>query len=96
MDFAKAINVAEKNAKELIPGARNFALEEAIISGKTYEITLSYYLEGSDPFELSGDHERNSNLLRLAKIMGMKKEYKIFIVDKDNFTFKGFRVYKEK
>ncbi|MFD2449890.1 hypothetical protein ACFSQE_16930 [Vogesella fluminis] len=54
MDFKKAISVAEENARELVPNARNFNLEGVIISGDNYEVTISYYLSGQNPLELKG------------------------------------------
>ncbi|AMP15504.1 hypothetical protein [Collimonas pratensis] len=96
MDFKKAIAVALDNAKELLPGAKEFTLEGAIISDNNYEITLSYYLTGDNPLELPDDNIARNNLFNLAKLMGTRREYKIFIVGKHQFEFKGFKVYKEK
>jgi hypothetical protein len=96
MDFKKAIAVALENAKELLPGAKAFTLEGAIVSNSDYEITLSYYLTGENPLELPDDNNAGNNLFKLAKLMGSRREYKIFIVGKNQFEFKGFKVYKEK
>lgn len=96
MDFKKAIAVALENAKELLPGAKEFTLEGAVISDNNYEITLSYYLTGDNPLELPEESALGSNLFKLAKIMGTRREYKVFLVGKHQFEFKGFKVYKEK
>ena len=96
MDFKRAIAVAEKNARELVPGAREFTLEGVIVSGKNYEITLSYYLSGESPLELSGGVNEKNNMFKLAKLMGIRREYKVFIVDKESYAFKGFKAYKER
>lgn len=96
MNFKKAIEVAEKNARELVPSASDFTLEGAVVSGNNYEITLSYYLTGKDPLGLSGSGNEKGNMFKLATLMGMRREYKIFIVDKSNFEFKGFKAYKER
>lgn len=96
MDFKRAIAVAEENARDLVPGAKEFTLEGAVISGGDYEITLSYYLSGKSPLELAGGADEKNNIFRLATLMGMRREYKVFIVDKNNFTFKGFKAYKER
>lgn len=94
-DFKKAIGVAERNARELVPQARDFALEGVILSGRTCEVTLSYYLEGESPLELAeGDNEKRG-LIRLAQIMGTRRETKVFMIDKHDFTFKGFKACKE-
>ncbi len=95
MDFKRAIAIAEANARELVPGATNFTLESAVISGKDYEITLSYYLSGQSPLELAGRTLEKDSIFRLASIMGARKEFKVFMVDKNNFAFKGFKAYKE-
>lgn len=96
MDFKKAIKVAEQNARDLVPEAKDFALEGAIVSGGDYEITLSYYLNGKNPLELAGGPDEKTGMHRLATLMGMRREYKVFIVDKNNFSFKGFKAYKER
>ncbi|GHD82315.1 hypothetical protein [Vogesella fluminis] len=95
MDFKKAISVAEENARELVPNARNFNLEGVIISGDNYEVTISYYLSGQNPLELKGENGDSNPLYKLATLMGTRREYKTFIVDKGNFAFKGFKSYKE-
>lgn len=92
MDFEKAVKVATKNAKKLLPSANEFTLEGVIISNDSYEVTLSYFLTGKDPLALT---DSQSNMFKLAKIMGTKKEYKVFIVDANSFSFKGFKAYKE-
>ncbi|HZJ98336.1 MAG TPA: hypothetical protein VFD12_10965 [Oligella sp.] len=95
MDFKQAISVAEKSAHELIPEAKKITLEGAIVSGDNFEITLSYYLAGKSPLEIASGANENSGLHKLAEIMGTKREYKVFIIDKNDFTFKGFRASKE-
>lgn len=95
MDFKRAIAVAQANAKELVPGAKEFTLEGAIVSGGDYEITLSYYLSGKSPLELD-EGSQQSNIFKLAALMGSRREYKVFIVDKQNFAFKGFKAYRER
>lgn len=96
MDFKRAIAVAEENAKELVPGAKEWTLEGAIIVRDNYEITLSYYLSGKSPLELVGGADEKNSLFRLATLMGTRKEYKVFIIDKNSFAFKGFKASKER
>jgi hypothetical protein len=62
MDFKRAIDVAEENARALLPGANELKLEGVIISGRDYEVTLSYYLTGKNPLELSGGKKDGNNL----------------------------------
>lgn len=96
MDFKRAIAVAEENAKELVPGAKEWTLEGVIIVRDNYEITLSYYLSSKSPLELAGGADEKNSLFRLATLMGTRKEYKVFIVDKNSFAFKGFKSSKER
>ena len=95
MNFKRAIEVAEENARALLPGARELKLEGVIISGRDYEVTLSYYLTGSDPLDLSGGKKETNNMAKLAAFMSTRREYKVFIVNKETFAFKGFRAYRE-
>jgi hypothetical protein len=95
MDFKKAIAVALESAKDLLPMAKEFTLEGAIISGVNYEITLSYFLTGEDPLELKEESDAKNNLFKLAKLMGTRRQYKVFIVGRNNLEFKGFKAYKE-
>lgn len=96
MNFKKAIKVAEESARELVPEATGFTLEGAIVSGDDYEITLSYYLSGKSPLDLAGNADEKNSIFRLATLMGTRKEYKVFIVGKSNFEFKGFKAYKDR
>ena len=94
IDFERAIGVATKNAKSLINNAQNISLEGILISDdkSLYEVSLSYDLQGKDPL---GAQQNNgvtkNNLLELAKIMSYRKEYKIFLVDKESGEFRGFK-----
>ncbi|MBD8533073.1 MULTISPECIES: hypothetical protein [unclassified Massilia] len=95
MDFKKAIAVALASAKDLLPGAKQFNLEGAVIAGGDYEITLSYFLTGEDPLDLKEDSTPTNSLFKIAKLMGTRREYKVFIVNRKTLQFKGFRAYKE-
>ena len=52
-------------------------------------------MAGKSPLEIASGANENSGLHKLAEIMGTKREYKVFIIDKNDFTFKGFRASKE-
>ena len=95
MDFKRAVSIAESNAEKLLPLASDFTLEGVIISNGTYEVTLSYYLTGKDPLSLTKDDTHKDSMFELARIMGRRREYKVFIIDAENFSFKGFKAYKE-
>ncbi|QEL64773.1 hypothetical protein OTERR_12970 [Oryzomicrobium terrae] len=92
--FGKAIQVAEESARELLPGLSDLKLEGVVISGKDYEVTLSYYISGQSPLELS-QRSKKETLGLLAAMMTSRREYKVFLVDKNTFAFRGFRAYKE-
>ena len=96
MDFKKAIEVAELNARALLPNAKDFKLEAAVIGGRNYEISLSYYHSGQSPLELAGEKKDANNLVKLASFMGSRREFKTFLVEEGSFDFKGFKAYKEK
>lgn len=91
VDFQKAISVATVNAQALIQNASNFVLEGVLLSddNKLYEVSLSYDIEGKDP--LGGGNQGNSGLLQLAKLMRYRREYKVFLVDKNDGQFRGFK-----
>lgn len=98
--FEKAICVATENAKSLVKAASNLELEGVILSSdnKLYEVSISYDLHGKNPLELdegAGDKVA-SNLLRLATLMGYRREYKVFLVDSKDGQFKGFKNYKDR
>ena len=93
IDFKKAIRVATENAKSLINDARNISLEGVLISDdkRLYEVSLSYDIQGRDPLGVQQNKNIANNLLELAKIMSYRKEYKIFLVDKESGEFRGFK-----
>lgn len=95
ISFEEAINVATENAKSLVKNAENIVLEGVILSGNNalYEVSLSYDLKGKSPLETGEASKDNTalNLVRLAEIMGKRREYKVFLVDSENGQFKGFK-----
>jgi len=93
LNFDRAVKVARDNVQKLVPNANNITLEEAMTSsdGRLYEVTFSYEIDkGDSSFGVGGD-----NFSKLASLMGRRREYKIFLVDADNYSFRGFRNYKE-
>jgi len=94
LNFDRAIKTARANVEKLVPKAKNVTLEEAMISsdGKLYEVTFSYDIDREDNlFGVGSD-----NISKLASLMGRRREYKIFLVDAGNYSFRGFRNHKEK
>lgn len=100
IDFKKAIEIATENAKSLVPEAKNFVLEGAVLSSddRFYEVTLSYDLQGKSPLELENTAGSNtpSNLFQLASLLSRRREYKVFLVDHKDGRFKGFKNYKDR
>ncbi|OJT30932.1 MULTISPECIES: hypothetical protein [Pseudomonas] len=94
LDFDRAVKVARGNVEKLVPKAKNVTLEEAMTSadGRLYEVTFSYDIDREDNLFGVG----TDNISKLASLMGRRREYKIFLVDADSYSFRGFRNYKEK
>ncbi|HFK5794966.1 hypothetical protein ACV6DN_18565 [Enterobacter asburiae] len=89
LNFDKAIKTAIQGAKSLFEG-REFNLEEALISDdrKLYEITLSYTV----PIEaLKGTSYGLQVTNPLMRRLAERKEYRTFLVDATDFSFRGFR-----
>lgn len=95
MDFKRAIQVAKENALELVPKARDFVLEEVVIDGNNINVTLSYYLDGPSPLDLDSANEAGVGIIQLARLMSTRRESKVFIIDRLNYSFKGFRAYRQ-
>jgi hypothetical protein len=96
IEFKEAISVAHANVTTLVSQARNIRLEGALLSadGALYEITFSYDVEGEDMgIELGA--AKGSNLLTLAKLMGKRRENKVFLVDSETGKFRGFKNQKD-
>lgn len=97
-DFNLAIQVAMKNAKELLPEAKDFTLEEILISEdrKNYEVTLSYITPsahlGINAKEMSSQLKINPLMRRL---MREQKSYRTFLVDSKTLVFRGFRMVRD-
>ncbi|WP_227542874.1 hypothetical protein [Acinetobacter chinensis] len=89
MDFEQAADVAINNAKKLLPRAKDFSLEGIMLVGSNYEVSLSYLIEGEDPLDRS-TQDSAPGLGALLKIMGRRREEKVFIVSNTG-EFKGFR-----
>ncbi|WP_346840908.1 hypothetical protein RAL92_21815 [Metapseudomonas otitidis] len=96
-DFKRAIKVAEESVKDIVSGARDIKLEEALISsdGKLYEVTLSYEIGGGADLGAMFGGQGNPNMKALASLMMKRRENKVFLIDSSNFSFRGFRNYKE-
>lgn len=90
IEFDHAIGIAAENLHKLVTSATHMQLEEALLSPdeSTYHITYSYQLE---PPPLNVDADSISPLRQLAKIMGTRREHKVFLIDASTGKFKGFR-----
>ncbi|WDY56683.1 hypothetical protein [Pseudomonas sp. PSKL.D1] len=96
IQFEEAIGVARENVTKLVRSAINIELEGAIISddAKQYEITFSYDLNTSNDNPIASGF-KESNLRTLADLLSKRKEYKVFLVDSQSGSFKGFKSQKE-
>lgn len=98
IEFDEAIRIAQENAEKLVKGAKNLVLEGVLISAddKLYEITISYDLDGPDSLKIQNESNGEmQNIIALASIMRKRREYKVFLVDKRDGQFRGFKNYKE-
>lgn len=93
IDFGEASDLAIKNAKKLLPRAKDFTLEGIMIEKGNYEVSLSYFIDGEDP--LNKQTSDRQSLGALLKIMGRRREEKIFIISKSG-EFKGFKNIQSK
>ncbi|UFH48403.1 hypothetical protein [Pseudomonas sp. KNUC1026] len=93
IDFKQAIQTAIEKVGELVPSAQSPVLEEAVISedDKVYEITLSYNVDGPPP--ASGAAQ--AALAGLAGLLAHRREFRVFMIDKQSGDFRGFRRCKE-
>lgn len=87
IEFDKAIEIARENAKKLLPHARNFELEAAILENRTYEVTLSFVNTDTED-KLA--REANTGIGFVMAALAKRREEKVFLVDL-NGVFKGFR-----
>lgn len=98
ISFERAIAIAKDNVTQLVPSAKNLTLEGAMISsdGKLYEIIFSYENNSIDIEELRRPSKNgSSNLRTLARLMGHRRETKVFLVNKSDGLFRGFKTYKD-
>lgn len=101
IDFDKAVTIAKDNLLKLLPDAEEIKLEGVLISedDKIFEVTYSY-LSGLDLENL--DKNKNSkfskllhnagNFSTLAGLMRLRRDYKAFLVDAQNGSFRGFKL----
>lgn len=92
IDFEKAAELAIEQARKLLPKAKDFNLEGIMLENSNYEVSLSYFIEGEDP--LNKRTQEQPSIGALIKIMGRRREEKVFIFTKFG-EFKGFRNVKK-
>ncbi len=84
-DIQEATRVAIDSLKQLSENAKDITVEEAIIEDGNIEVTLSY----SDS-EVPDDVTPS---LQLLSLLGERRKWRVFIIDKTFKTFKGFKTY---
>ncbi|HDS1724726.1 MULTISPECIES: hypothetical protein [Pseudomonas] len=97
IDFDRAIQVAWANVEKLVPNAKNITLEGVLISSdnKLYEVTFSYDIERLPGLSIGAASAVTSNIEMLTRLVGKRREYKVFLVDSESGQFRGFKKYKE-
>lgn len=84
-DILDATDVAVDSLKELSAKAKDVIVEEAVFNGKNIEVTLSY-VESSLPKETTGSAQ-------LLSLLGERRKWRVFIIDKISKSFQGFKTY---
>lgn len=88
-DILEASKVAIESLKLLSDKAKDVTVEEAVFSGDgNIEVTLSY-LEGGLPKDASGSAQ-------ILALLGERRKWRVFIIDKTYKSFKGFKAYHPK
>ncbi|MDH1507913.1 hypothetical protein [Aeromonas caviae] len=97
IDFHEAIKIAMNNVTTLIPKATDINLEGAMISAddRLYEINLSYEIPDNS-FESISDEINNNPLYAMTRLMRKRREQKVFLVNKLDGKFRGFKNFKER
>ncbi|EPS7136195.1 hypothetical protein [Enterobacter kobei] len=84
-DIVEASDVAVESLKELSDKAKDITVEEAVFNGGNIEVTLSY-MEDSLPVGTVGS-------LQILSLLGERRKWRVFIIDKHTKNFKGFKAY---
>lgn len=97
IDFDNAIQVARENVEKLVSNAKNITLEGVLISSdnKLFEVTFSYDIERLPGLSMGAASTVSSNIEMLTRLVGKRREYKVFLVDAQSGQFRGFKKYKE-
>ncbi|MDA5548338.1 hypothetical protein OP862_10100 [Yersinia massiliensis] len=84
-DIQEATSVAIESLRELNDKAKDVTVEEAIFNNGNIEVTLSY-AEGDLPEDVTPS-------VKLLSLLGERRKWRVFIIDKNFKTFKGFKAY---
>ncbi|EPM0568587.1 TPA: hypothetical protein ACXR0I_005381 [Klebsiella variicola subsp. variicola] len=84
-DVIEASNVAIESLKELSEKAKDITVEEAVFNKDNIEVTLSY-LEDNLVKDATGS-------VKILSLLGERRKWRVFIIDKNFKTFKGFKAY---
>lgn len=84
-DIVEASDVAVESLKQLSNKAKDITVEEAVFNGGDIEVTLSY-MEDSLPDGTKGS-------LQILSLLGERRKWRVFIIDKYSKSFKGFKAY---
>lgn len=84
-DIIDASEVAVNCLKEINDKAKDITVEEAIFNGGNIEVTLSF-MEGNLP-------EGTTGSAQILSLLGQRRKWRVFIIDKTFKNFKGFKAY---
>ena len=84
-DIQEAVEVSISSLKQLSSNAKEITVEEAVFENGNIEVTLSY----SDSEAL----ENPTPSMQILSLLGERRKWRIFIIDKTFKTFKGFKAY---
>ncbi|MBT1427790.1 hypothetical protein [Dickeya dianthicola] len=92
-DIQKATQVAIESLRELSEKAKDIIVEEAIFENGNIEVTLSYIDGGIPGYIDSGIPGDITPSAKFLSLLGERRKWRIFLIDKDHKTFKGFKAY---
>lgn len=92
IDFEKAIQVVKENIEKFLPKVTELQLESIINSpdNKLFEITYSYF-DKKNKDDVDATESNIPNVAAMARIMRMRRHYKVFFVDAVSGEFRGFK-----
>lgn len=92
-ELVDATHVAIEALHEFNDKAKDVTVEEAILNNGNIEVTLSYMEDGALNSAAIGAGLNQGASFGLLSMLGQRKKWRVFIIDKYTNTFKGFKAY---